>query len=57
LLSGVETVTNEDAFTWARRLASEEGILGGINRSRVQVALFSSPLESNFRTTGENRQM
>ena len=31
LLSGVETVTNEDAFTWARRLASEEGILGGIS--------------------------
>jgi cysteine synthase A len=31
LLSGVETVTNEDAFDWARRLASEEGILGGIS--------------------------
>jgi cysteine synthase len=31
LLSGVETVTNEDAFSWARRLASEEGILGGIS--------------------------
>jgi cysteine synthase A len=31
LLSGVETVTNEDAFTWARLLASEEGILGGIS--------------------------
>ena len=27
----METVTNEDAFTWARRLASEEGILGGIS--------------------------
>ena len=28
LLSGVETVTNDEAFTWARRLAKEEGILG-----------------------------
>ncbi len=31
LLGGVETVTNEEAFTWARRLAREEGILGGIS--------------------------
>ncbi|MEN6451864.1 MAG: cysteine synthase A [Thermoguttaceae bacterium] len=31
LLSGVETVTNEDAFLWARRLAREEGILAGIS--------------------------
>ncbi|MGA2034696.1 MAG: pyridoxal-phosphate dependent enzyme, partial [Thermoguttaceae bacterium] len=31
LLSGVETVTNEEAFQWARRLAREEGILGGIS--------------------------
>jgi cysteine synthase A len=31
LLTGVETVSNDDAFTWARRLASEEGILGGIS--------------------------
>jgi cysteine synthase A len=31
LLSGVETVANEEAFTWARRLAQEEGILGGIS--------------------------
>lgn len=31
LLTGVETVTNDEAFTWARRLASEEGILGGIS--------------------------
>ena len=31
LLSGVETVTNDEAFSWARRLASEEGILGGIS--------------------------
>jgi len=31
LLSGVETISNEDAFTLARRLAAEEGILGGIS--------------------------
>jgi cysteine synthase A len=31
LLGGVETVSNEDAFTWARRLAKEEGILVGIS--------------------------
>ncbi len=31
LLNGVETVTNEDAFAWARRLAREEGILAGIS--------------------------
>jgi cysteine synthase A len=31
LLSGVEQVSNEDAFAFARRLAREEGILGGIS--------------------------
>ena len=31
LLNGIETVTNEEAFSWARRLAAEEGILGGIS--------------------------
>lgn len=31
LLSSVETVSNEDAFTFARRLAAEEGILAGIS--------------------------
>ncbi len=31
LLSGVELVTNDEAFEWGRRLASEEGILGGIS--------------------------
>ncbi|MGO8690149.1 MAG: cysteine synthase A [Thermoguttaceae bacterium] len=31
LLSGVETISNDEAFTWARRLAKEEGILGGIS--------------------------
>jgi len=31
LLDGVETVANEEAFTWAKRLAREEGILAGIS--------------------------
>jgi cysteine synthase A len=31
LLQGVETVTNDEAFQWARRLAREEAILGGIS--------------------------
>ncbi len=31
LLSGVEAITNDEAFTWARRLAKEEGILAGIS--------------------------
>jgi cysteine synthase len=31
LLSGVETIANEEAFAWARRIAKEEGILGGIS--------------------------
>jgi cysteine synthase A len=31
LLNGVETVTNEEAYEWARRLAREEGVFGGIS--------------------------
>ena len=31
LLTRVETVTNEEAFEWGRRLAKVEGILGGIS--------------------------
>jgi cysteine synthase A len=31
LLGGVETVTNEEAFSWTRRLACEEGLLVGIS--------------------------
>ena len=31
LLSGVEATSNEEAFTWARRLAKEEGIMVGIS--------------------------
>lgn len=31
LLDGVETVGNDEAFDWARKLAATEGILGGIS--------------------------
>jgi cysteine synthase len=31
LLNSVETVSNDEAFVWARRLALHEGILGGIS--------------------------
>ena len=40
LLNGVETVANEEAFAWARRLAKEEGILTGISSgANVAVAI------------------
>ena len=38
LINGVETVSNDDAFTWARRLAKEEGILGGISSGAAAAA-------------------
>ncbi len=31
LLNGTATVSNEDAFEWARRVAAEEGVFGGIS--------------------------
>jgi cysteine synthase len=31
LLNGVELVTNEEAYEWAKRLAKEEGIFGGVS--------------------------
>ncbi|MDR0328288.1 MAG: cysteine synthase A [Planctomycetaceae bacterium] len=31
LVDGIETVTTDEAFTWGRRLAKEEGILAGIS--------------------------
>ncbi len=50
LLAGVETVSNEDAFTWARRLAREEGILAGISSGgnvAVAVRLAQRPENRN----------
>jgi cysteine synthase len=49
LVSGVETVTNDEAFAWARRLAREEGILAGISSGgNVAVAV-------RLATRSENR--
>ncbi len=31
LLNGVVAISNEEAFEWARRIAAEEGIMGGIS--------------------------
>jgi cysteine synthase len=31
IVDGIETVTNEEAYEWTRRLAREEGIFGGIS--------------------------
>ena len=48
LLSGVETVTADEAFTWARRLARVEGILGGISTgANVAVAARLAALPEN----------
>ena len=50
LLAGVETVGNEEAFTWARRLAREEGILVGISSGgnvAVAVRLAQRPENRN----------
>ncbi len=48
LLSGVEKVTNEEAFIWARRLAREEGILGGISTgANVAAAVRVAALPEN----------
>ena len=48
LLTGVETVTNEDAFAWARRLAHEEGILVGISSgANVAAAVRVASLPEN----------
>jgi len=49
LLSGVETVTSEEAFEWGRRLAREEGILAGIS-SGANVAV-----AARLATRTENR--
>ena len=48
LLTGVETVTNDDAFAWARRLAHEEGILVGISSgANVAAAVRVASLPEN----------
>lgn len=49
LLTGVETVSNEEAFAWARRLAKEEGILGGISTGANVAAAARLAARSEFR--------
>ncbi len=49
LLSGVVTVTNDEALTWARRLASEEGILGGISSGANVFAAVKTASRPEFR--------
>ncbi|WP_454984161.1 cysteine synthase A [Corynebacterium durum] len=52
VLDDVYTVSNEDAIETARKLASEEGILGGISTgANVYAALRLPPLEENRGTT------
>ncbi len=50
LLNGVETVSNDEAFAWARRLAREEGILCGISSGAnvaAAIRLASKPENRN----------
>ena len=48
LLTGVETVTNDEAFAWARRMAHEEGILVGISSgANVAAAVRVAALPEN----------
>jgi cysteine synthase A len=49
LLAGVETVTNDDAFAWARRLAREEGILAGISSGANVAAAARLAAKPEFR--------
>lgn len=49
LLSGVETVTNDEAFAMARRLAKHEGILGGISTGANVTAALRVAARPEFR--------
>lgn len=49
LLSGVETVSNEEAYAWARRLAKEEGILVGISSGANMAAAARIAARPEFR--------
>ena len=52
LINGIETVTTEEAFTWGRRLAKEEGILAGISSgANVAVAARLAAKPENQRKT------
>lgn len=49
LLDEVIQITNDEAFTWARRLASEEGILGGISTGANVCAAVKVAARPEFR--------
>jgi cysteine synthase A len=49
LVDEVVTVTNDEAFTWARRLAKEEGILGGISSGANMCAAAKIAARSEYR--------
>jgi cysteine synthase A len=49
LINSVELVTNEEAFMWARRLALEEGILGGISSGANVCAAVRVAARTEFR--------
>lgn len=51
LLSGVEQVTNDEAIAWARRLAREEGIMGGISTGANLCAAVRIAQRPEFRGT------
>ncbi|MGP1345387.1 MAG: cysteine synthase A [Phycisphaerales bacterium] len=48
LLDGVEQVSNEDAISWARRLAQEEGIFGGISSGANVCAAYRVASRAEF---------
>jgi cysteine synthase A len=49
LLAGVETVTNDEAMEWSRRLAREEGIMGGISTGANLCAAVRTAQKPEFR--------
>jgi len=51
LLNEVVTVTNDEALSWARRLAAEEGLLGGISTGANVSAAVKVASRAEFRGT------
>ena len=55
LLNGIELVSNDDAYEWARRLAREEGIFGGISSARTPAPPPASPPAPRTRARRSSR--
>jgi len=49
LLNGIERVTNDDAYRWARRLAREEGVFGGVSTGANLCAAMRVAEQPQFR--------